>query len=312
MIYKPYTSVHICTGQWRHGHSEISQAPELTENSSQLDLSATRITAVYKLLINIKGQDRPQSCAQGHSMACFISSERCSPFFFTTVYYKDVQPVMAIPSSPLLPMADSHSVFFPLQSTFSSCEWHRFPFCILSQLLFSCLHFPGLYYPLVHHFFKNTYSTTQRVASGLRSTCCTGMPAGTGASQVLWAVWWETGKGASSEGLEKAFTHQALQSASLSPFIANSRIFLVLYCRSELCLGHDLLLDFKNHVNIVGPAILLADRCHANASVTRVWRASVTGGSQWTPSHSFVNWAWPSQWPPLIYTGIGTWPFGVV
>jgi len=69
-------------------------------------------------------------------------------------------------------------------------------------------------------------------------------------------------------------------STALSLSVANSRLFLMLCCSGEPCLGHDLLLNFKKYVNIVGPTVIsptemampLLDKCHA-------------------PSHSLANQA---------------------
>lgn len=67
-------------------------------------------------------------------------------------------------------------------------------------------------------------------------------------------------------------------STALSLFISNSRLFLMLYCRNEPCLRHDLLLNFQQYVNIAVPIVStstemempLVDMHHANASATRV------------------------------------------
>lgn len=64
------------------------------------------------------------------------------------------------------------------------------------------------------------------------------------------------------------------RSVALSVFVANSRFFLMLYCRGEPCLGRYRLLHFQQYVNIVGPtvststemAMPLVDMCHADAA----------------------------------------------
>lgn len=83
---------------------------------------------------------------------------------------------MTFPRSPFLPLADLHSGFqlrltFMLLSPniFPPCEQPCFPFCILSLVLFSCLHFPGLFCPITYHFFKCIYDDVLRVTSSMCS-----------------------------------------------------------------------------------------------------------------------------------------------
>lgn len=191
---------------------------------------------------------------------------------------------MTFPISPFLPLADLHSSFqlrliFTLLSPniFSPCEQLYFPFCILSLVLFSCLHFPGLFCPITYHFFKYIYDAVLRVASSMwsylqhRHTCGHRW-------QHLSAAWWQPGKDATPKVWRKPAHYKIFWATALPLFIANSRLFLMLFYSSEPCLGHDLLLNFQQYVNIVGPTVRTPTEvampsvamCHADASGTRV------------------------------------------
>lgn len=96
--------------------------------------------------------------------------------------------------------------------------------------------------------------------------------------QHLSATWWEHGKDTTPKVWRKPAHYKLFRETDLSFFIANSRLFLMLFCSGEPCLGRDLLLNFQQYVNIVGPtvrtptevAMPLVDMCHADASVTCV------------------------------------------
>lgn len=165
---------------------------------------------------------------------------------------------------------------FCLQTMFSSYERPCFPFCILSQVLFSCIHFPGLFHPLIYHFFKYTCGAALRVASG---TCSYLQHRHTrGHRCICEELHGNLEKAQAPKVWRRPARYRLFRSAALTLLIANSRLSLMLCCRGEPCLGHDLLLNFQQYVNISGQTVStptemvmpLVDMCHASAAVTHV------------------------------------------